>query len=341
MRAVRLLRKGAPLGNSDLDDPEPGPGEIVVDIHSAGICHSDAHYRTDSRRLTLPLTLGHEIAGTVSWVGEGVDGFLFGDRVALHYLLSCGECSACLHDGEQFCARGAMLGKERDGGYAEKIVVPARNAVPIPDEVRFGDAAIMMCSTATAHHALHLASVQQGESIAILGFGGLGISAAQLAGRLDPSGIFAVDVVHEKLELAESFGAVPIDASHTNVRDELLGATGGRGVDVVLDFAGNSATSLQALRSLAPGGRFMVVAINLRALDLDPYADILARERRIIGCSDHTRGELVELMDLARRGELDLSQAITRTVPLDADAINEVLDDLDAGTPHLRTIIEV
>ncbi|HXI11978.1 MAG TPA: zinc-binding dehydrogenase [Thermoanaerobaculia bacterium] len=341
MRAVRLERRGAPLRDSELPDPEPGPADIVVDIRSAGICHSDAHYRTESRRLTLPRTLGHEIAGTVSWVGEGVEGFLFGDPVALHYLLSCGDCFACSHDGEQFCARGAMLGKELDGGYAEKIVVPARNAVSIPDAVGFNEAAIMMCSTATAHHALRLATVRQGESVAILGFGGLGISAAQLAGRLDPSGIFAVDIIQEKLELAESFGAVPIDASRASVRDELLGATGGRGIDVVLDFAGHSATSLQALRSLAPGGRFMVVAIDLRALDLDPYADILTRERRIIGCSDHTRAELVELMDLARRGELDLSQAITRTVPLEAEAINEVLDDLDAGTRHLRTVIEM
>jgi 2-desacetyl-2-hydroxyethyl bacteriochlorophyllide A dehydrogenase len=243
--------------------------------------------------------------------------------------------------GEQFCPTGEMIGKERDGGYAQRIVIPAANAIPIPDEVSFDTAAIMMCSTATAYHALRLANLQRGQTVAVLGFGGLGVSAVQLARALGASEVFAVDVVPEKLELAASFGATPLDVRNSSVEEALLGATGGRGVHVAVEFTGNAKVAHSGLRSLVPGGSLMIVAINLRSLELNPFTDLLIRERRIIGCSDHTREELVELMELARRGDIDLTRAITRTVPFDAAQINEVLDDLERGSTHLRTVITV
>ncbi|MGH9424030.1 MAG: zinc-binding dehydrogenase, partial [Thermoanaerobaculia bacterium] len=202
-------------------------------------------------------------------------------------------------------------------------------AIPIPDGVSFEAAAVMMCSTATAYHALRLSNLQPGESVAILGFGGLGASAVQLAKVLGASHVFAVDRVEEKLKVAESFGAIPVAAE--DLRD----------VDVALDFAGHPATTLQGLRSLRQGGRIMIVAINLRELAIDPYRDVLAKERHIIGVADHTREELVELLELARQGAIDTSRVITRRVALEAAAINEVLDDLDHGTKHLRTVIEL
>src|SRR3954469_2491637 len=147
MHAVRLTQLATPLIDEQIPEPAAGDGEFLIDIRAAGICHSDAHYRAGGGSVTLPLTLGHEIAGVVS----GTD-----QRVALHYL----------HDD------GRMLGKEVDGGYAERIVVPAANAVPIPNGVSFEAAAVMMCSTATAYHALRLAALRTGESVAIIGFGG-------------------------------------------------------------------------------------------------------------------------------------------------------------------------
>ncbi len=313
----------------------------MVDIHRAGICHTDAHYRGGTGKTILPVTLGHEVAGVVSAVGDGVTDISEGQRVALHYLVYCGECERCRNFGEQFCSTGAMLGKDRDGGYAQRIVIPAINAIPIPDEVKSDVAAIMMCSTATAYHALRLSNLQKGQSVAVLGFGGLGVSAVQLARALGASQVFAVDVVPEKLELAAKFGATPLDAREIPVHKAILGATDGRGVDVTVEFTGNAEVARGGLRSLSPGGRLMIVAINLRALQFDPFADLLVRERRIIGCSDHTRAELVELMDLARTGAIDLSRAVTRTVPLEAGAINDVLDELERGSSHLRTVISV
>jgi propanol-preferring alcohol dehydrogenase len=340
VHAVRLFHHGKPLVDATLPDPVPGPGEIAIQIRAAGICHSDAHYRAEFGRATLPITLGHEIAGIVTDVGAGVANAYRGDRVAVHYLVSCGRCGHCLRYGEQFCAGGEMIGKERDGGFAESIVVPASNVIPIPDELSFNQAAVMMCSTATAYHALRLADLGGDDSLAIIGFGGLGASAVQLAGVFGAREIYAVDLVREKLDLAETFGAEPIPSTRNGFRDALLAATNGRGVDVALDFTGNATASLDALRSLAPGGRLMLVAINIRSLTFDGYADVLGRERRIIGCSDHTRNELFELMDIARRGDIDLSRVITRSIPLQAGTINEVLDELDHGTAHLRTVVE-
>ena len=311
MRAMQLVRGGAPLEERQLADPVPGPGEVLVDVHFAGICHSDAHYRADASRVRLPVTLGHEVAGVVAAVGEGVEDVAIGDRVALHYLTENGD----------------MLGKERDGGYAERIVVPAENAVRVPAAVPLDQAAIMMCSTATALHALRVAPLAPGESVAILGFGGLGISALQLARALGASRVYTVDPVAAKQHLAAVMGAIPV------ALDELPA------VDVALDFAGHEATVAAALRRLATGGRLVVVAINLRQLTIDPYADVLGRERRIVGCSDHTRDELVELMELAERGAIDLSRAVSRRIPLSATAVNAALDDLESGTVHLRTVI--
>lgn len=295
MRAIRLTRYGAPLEEQVI--PEPS-GEVLVRVRAAGICHSDGHYRCGRGKTSLPVTLGHEIAGVTA----------DGERVALHYLLPNGD----------------MLGKEADGGYAESIAVPRANLVRIPDEVSFEQAAIMMCSTATAYHALRLANLQRGESVAILGFGGLGFSALQVARALRAGDVFVAERLPEKLAIAKRFGAIP----------EL------RPADVALEFSGSQVLSLEALRMLKPGGRLMIVAINLRSMQFDPYADVLTKERRIIGVADHTHAELMELMDLARRGEIDLSGAITRRVPFQADAINAVLDELDLGTAHLRSVIE-
>ena len=269
---------------------------MLIDIRAAGICHSDAHYRAQPGRVTLPRTLGHEIAGVIA----GTD-----RRVAVHYLAS-----------------NAMIGKELDGGFAEKIAVPAENAIAIPDAISFEQAAIMMCSTATAYHALRLASFKRNELLAILGFGGLGISALQLARHLGAAGVCVAERVPEKLALAAELGAAP------GLRE---------GVDVALDFVGNGDLCLEALRASRPGGRLVLVAINLREFRFDAYSDVLAKERHIIGCSDHRREELIELMAM----DLDLSRAITRRVPLEADAVNAVLDDLERGTPHLRTIISI
>jgi len=196
MRAVRLAQIGKPLEDADVQVPEIGPLEVLIRVAAAGICHSDAHYRAGISKIDhLPVTLGHEIAGRAEKVGSDVTHLSAGDRVCVHYLVHCGSCEFCVRGLEQFCRSGQMIGKDRDGGYAEFIRVYANNVFPLPDEIPFEVGAIMMCSSATALHALNKARFKAGESIAIFGFGGLGFSALQLARAFDCGDVYVVDSI--------------------------------------------------------------------------------------------------------------------------------------------------
>jgi D-arabinose 1-dehydrogenase-like Zn-dependent alcohol dehydrogenase len=136
MKTVRLAQLGKPLSQVEVALPEIGPSEVLIRVAACGICHSDAHYRGGICKIdTLPVTLGHEVAGRVESVGKEVANVAPGDRVCVHYLVSCGRCDFCGRGLEQFCHEGQMIGKHRDGGYAEFIKVPARNAFVLPDEI--------------------------------------------------------------------------------------------------------------------------------------------------------------------------------------------------------------
>lgn len=318
--------------------PTPGPDDVVVEVRAAGVCHSDAHYRGGRGNVPrLPVTLGHEIAGVVVDRGGSVTTPLVGARVAVHYLVACGVCSGCAH-GEQFCLRGEMLGKDRDGGQAEQVLLPARNAVPVPPGVSDEQAAIMMCSTATALHALRKGRLEEGETVLVLGFGGLGVSVAGLGPLLGARRVLAVDRVAAKLKAARAAGVIPIDANG-DVTEQIMAATEGAGAGVAIDLAGHPPLASAALRALVPGGRLVLVALNPKAFEFNPYRDVLAKEREIIGCSDHTRDEIVQLLNWAAAGRLDLTDAISRRIPLEAGAVNATLDELEHGTDHFRTVI--
>src|SRR5436190_4237611 len=243
MRAVRLVELGKALADTDVPIPEIGPSEVLIRVAAAGICHSDAHYRAGISKIDrLPLTLGHEIAGRVEEVGSDVTHVSAGDRVCIHYLVHCGSCEFCVRGLEQFCHSGQMIGKHRDGGYAEFIKVPAPNAFALPDEISFEVGAIMMCSSATALHALNKARLKSGESVAIFGFGGLGFSALQLARALGCGAIYVVDVNETKLATSATLGAVPILATSGDPVQQIRDATGGRGVDVSIELVGSAKT---------------------------------------------------------------------------------------------------
>src|SRR2546427_3818586 len=199
MKAVRLVEPGQPLELRDVPIPSPGPSDVLVRVKAAGICHSDAHYRAGKSRVhPLPLTLGHEVAGIVEETGPAVNNVKVCDRVCLHYLVTCGNCSYCKDGSEQFCTSCQMIGKYRDGGYAEFILIPARSVFQLPEKIPFEQGAIMMCSSATSLHALAKARLKPGETVAIFGIGGLGLSAIQLAKASGASKGFAVDINPKK-----------------------------------------------------------------------------------------------------------------------------------------------
>ncbi|MEJ2209031.1 MAG: zinc-binding dehydrogenase [Anaerolineae bacterium] len=340
MKAVRLVEIGKPLEMFDIPVPAAGPGQVLVQVKAAGICHSDVHYRAGKSAVgPLPQTLGHEVAGVVAQVGPGVPDLKPGDRVCLHYLLTCGQCHYCRTDREQFCPQGRMIGKHVDGGYAEYIAVPARNAVPLPPEVPFEQGAVAMCSSSTSFHALRKSRLRAGETVAVYGAGGLGMSAIQLARAMGALQVYAVDISAEKLALAEEFGAVGIDASQGNPVAQIRDLTGGRGVDVALEVIGLRQTMEQAVQSLAIEGRAVLAGIAEHPFAIDSYRDLLGREAEVIGSSDHLLWELRILVEFLRQGRLDLSHVVTRTVPLEAEPINEVMDALERFGGQVRTVI--
>lgn len=340
MKAVRLVEVGRPLEMQEIPRPTVGDRDVLVRVKAAGICHSDAHYRAGTSPAgPLPLTLGHEVAGIVEEVGAQVTNVVVGDRVCLHYLATCGDCYYCSTGNEQFCVEGTMIGKHRDGGYAEYIVMPARSVVPLPAEISFEAGAVLMCSSATSFHALRKSRLRPGETVAVFGVGGLGMSAIQIARAFGALEVYAVDVNESKLRLAERYGATPVNALKADAVDEIGRLTGGKGVDVALELIGLPQTMKQAVQSLGVFGRAVLVGITDKPFEVDSYRGLLGKEAEIIGCSDHLLQELPLLIEFVRRGRLDLSDVITRTVPLEAEAINGVLDALEQFGGEVRTVI--
>jgi len=340
MKAVRMVQVGKPLELHDIPVPSIGERDILVRVRAAGICHSDVHYRAGRSPVRpLPLTLGHEVAGEVAQLGAQVTGVKIGDRVCLHYNLTCGDCYYCSTGNEQFCGKGLMLGHYTNGGYAEYIAVPARNAVPLPDEIPFEQGATLMCASATSFHALRKARLKGGETVAVVGVGGLGMSAIQLARALGALDVYAVDIHEEKLKLAASYGAIPVNARQVNPVADIRRQTQGKGVDVALELIGLPGTMRQAVQSLAPMGRAVIAGISDQPLEIATYYELLGPEAEIIGSNDHLLQELPLLVEMARRKVLDTSRVVTRTVPLDAGAINQTLDELEHYTSGVRTVI--
>ena len=340
MKAVRLVKVGSPLEMQEIPVPVPGDRDILVRVKAAGICHSDAHYRAGRSPVRpLPMTLGHEVAGVVESAGSAVTRLTPGDRVCLHYNITCGDCLPCSSGNEQFCPTCLMIGHFTSGGYAQYITVPARNALLLPEEIPFEQGATLMCASATAFHALRKSRLRSGETAAVIGVGGLGISAVQMARAAGAFTVFAVDVREESLELAARYGAVPVHAASLDAVKEIRRLTGGRGVDVAIEMIGRAQTIRQAVQCLAPLGRAVIVGISDQPVTLDTYRELLGKEAELIGANDHLLSELPTVIEMARRGVLDTTRVVTRTIPLDPAAINAALDGLERGGQGIRTVI--
>lgn len=340
MKTVQLVEIDKDLENREIETPTPKSDEVLIKIKAAGICHSDVHYRDGVSSVGfLPITLGHEVAGEITEVGIDVTDFKKGERVCLNYMITCGKCKYCVQGTEQFCTSGRMIGKDVNGGYAEYIAVPTRGVFKLPDSISFEHAAVMMCSSSTSLHALNKTRFKQGETIAIFGLGGLGISALQLAKALKAGEIFAIDIDAGKLEIAKEMGAITINAKKVDPVERIMKLTKGHGVDVALELIGLPLTMNQGVRSLARFGRLGLVGITAETFNINSY-EAICKEKEIIGVSDHLLSEIPFLLKLAEQGKLDLARVVTKTVPLEADSINEIHHNLKEFKGEFRTVIQ-
>lgn len=371
VRAAVLVESGRdapysqsrPLEIRELQLAAPGAGEITVAIRAAGLCHSDLSVIDGSRPRPLPMALGHEAAGEVVEVGPGSDRFAVGDRVVLAFVPSCGECGPCSEGRAALCepgaaanAAGTLLSGERRwsdptgtnplhhlgvSAFAERVVVSQNSAVAIPDELDFATAAVFGCAALTGvGAALNAAEIRPGESVAVFGLGGVGLSAL-LGARLAGAGeLIAVDPVESKRQLALELGATASDDGSAGAAERIRELTGG-GVAKAIETAGNANVLRAAYDATARGGTTVTVGLPDPAQMLEiPAVSLTAEERVLRGSylgSADPREMLPRLFDHWRAGELPLERLISHRLTL--DEVNEGFDRLRTGEV-VRQVIE-
>jgi propanol-preferring alcohol dehydrogenase len=328
MKAVRL-HEGAQVRVEEVPDPIAGPGEVRVAVRAAGICGTDLHAAHGRLPVPkLPVVMGHEGAGVIDAVGEGIAGFAIGDRVLLLPSETCGDCDACRAGHLGLCPQARILGMARDGTFAERIALPATCVLPLPEGIPFEHGAILADAVATAYHAVATrAGIVGGERVAVIGCGGVGYHAILLARLLGAKSVVAVDASPGALRRAAEAGADgSVDARADDARKAIRRAAGGAGPDVVIEYAGRKASVELAIASVARGGRVVVGGVGMEAPQLPPLVSFVGREIAVLGSMGYTRAELERVVELAATGRLDLSNSITARHPL--EAAPQALDDL-------------
>ncbi|MBI4540994.1 MAG: alcohol dehydrogenase catalytic domain-containing protein [Gemmatimonadetes bacterium] len=317
MRAVRYHGPRAPFQLEDVPAPEPGPGEVRVRILAAGVCHTELHFQSGLLDLGVaPLTMGHEIAGEIDRVGPGVRSVRPGDRVILYYYAGCGQCEWCRRGDENLCGRlKAELGFLSDGGYAEHVCVPERNAVPLPAQVSFEDAAPIPCGVTTAIHASRIAGVREGDVAVVYGVGAVGYGLIQLA-RLRGARVIGIGRSPAKLELARTLGAdhVVNGAETADVAAAVRDWTGGRGADVVFELVATEATMTDSTRMLARRGRLVFIGYSEDRFSIHPI-QLVVNETVVTASVGNALGELEEAVRLV--GEGKVRTLVDRVLPLE------------------------
>jgi len=337
MRAVVVREVGAPVEVLEVDLAPPGPGSVRVRLAASGVCHSDLSLRDGSLPAPLPAVLGHEGAGVVTEVGPGVEQLAVGDHVVLSWVLPCRSCRLCLAGRAELCEHGidhAFAGPYGTasgtpvhcglgtGTFAEETVVPAGAAVRIDPAFPLELAALAGCAVCTGVGAVvNAAGVRPGETVAVIGCGGVGLAAIQGARLAGASAIVAVDRLPAKLAMALEHGATAtVDAAEVDPVDAVRRLTGG-GVDHAVEVVGLSTTISQAYDMARRGGTVTVVGagrfddpVSFSSLGL--MADAKRLQGTVYGGTDPAR-DIPRLLALASSGALDLARLVTARIGLD------------------------
>lgn len=354
VRAVLARSKGAPVSVETILVPDPGPGEALVRVQACGVCHTDLHYREGAIGDDFPYLLGHEAAGVVEAVGEGVTDVVPGDFVILNWRAVCGRCRACRRGQPWYCfdthnARQKMTLKDGTelapalgiGAFAEKTLVAAGQCTKVP-QVRPEAAGLLGCGLmAGLGAALNTAPVSRGQSVAVIGCGGVGdaaIAGARLAGA---GRIIAVDIDDRKLALAETFGAThTVNSRDTDPVTAIRELTGGHGADVVIDAVGRPETYQQAFHARDLAGTVVLVGVPTPDMKLElPLLDVFGRGGALksswYGDCLPSR-DFPMLIDLYRQGRLDLDAFVTETITL--DEVETAFEKMHSGEV-LRSVV--
>ena len=340
MKAARFYKPWVPLKIEEVSEPNLGTVDVLINVKACGICGSDVHiYHGETAVGKSPIILGHEFSGVITEVGSGVDDLQMGDRVGVDGLIFCGKCSNCVKGRDNACKYWKFYGIHEDGGFAQYCKVRAVNCVKLPSHIPFDYGAILTDAVATPYHAVRLAKISLGDSVAIYGVGGLGIHAVQIA-KLDGARVIAVDMVEEKLKWAKDVGADDvINAAKHDPVEKILELTDGEGVDIAIEMVGKAQTTRKTLDSVRRGGKAVLVGLCANEVPLDTRL-IVRKEIEIIGSYAYCKWDIERVVKLATDSRLNLSKSITCKLPL--DEVNRGIEILEKGLGNpLRVVVEI
>ncbi len=362
MKAAIFEKVGEPMQLTEIRDPKPRRGEVLVKVAACGVCHSDLHVLKGEIGFPLPAVLGHEVSGTIVETGEGVPNFKAGDRIVASFIMACGYCDYCargrddlcetffamnrgkgaLYDGETRLFRndGSPLAMYSAAGLAQYAVIPATGVFLLPDSLGLEESCILGCAVPTAYGAVkHQAEIEPGMVVAVIGAGGVGSNIVQVAHAFGAE-VIAVDIKDSALDAAKKLGALhTVNASNGSPASALRELTNGRGVDVAFEALGRPETVLNAFDGVRDGGKVVVVGLaNGAAAAQIEITRLVRRSITIKGSyGARMRSDVPDLIKMVAKGAIETTSLITRRFPF--DQVNEAYGALNKGEITGRAIV--
>ncbi|SFT46090.1 S-(hydroxymethyl)mycothiol dehydrogenase [Arthrobacter sp. ov118] len=357
VKAVVVREKNAPVSLETILVPDPGPGEALVDILTCGVCHTDLHYKLGGIGDEFPYLLGHEATGVVSSVGEGVTEVAPGDRVILNWRAVCGQCRACAKGQPQYCFNTANATQKMTledgtelspalgiGAFAEKTLVAAGQCTKVDEDADPAAVGLLGCGVmAGIGAAINTGGVKRGESVAVIGCGGVGIAAIAGAKLAGATTIIAVDIDDNKIEMARSLGATHgVNSRTADPVEAIRELTGGNGADVVIEAVGRPETYKQAFYARDLAGRVVLVGVPTPEMQLElPLLDVFGRGGSL---KSSWYGDCLPSRDFPmlvqhyKQGNLDLDAFVSERISI--DQVEEAFEKMHEGKV-LRSVVEI
>ena len=358
MKAAVFQEANKPLTIEDVDIVDPRAGEVLVRTSCSGVCHSDLHFVDGLWQLPMYCVLGHEAAGVVEAIGEGVTYVKPGDRVIMSFRPFCGTCYYCLGGRPNLCNDPSISAASLNrlqwkgqpimqfasvGSFAEMMVTSENGIVKIPDEMPMAEAALIGCGVMTGvGAALYTAQVPGGADVAVIGCGGIGLNIIQGCRIAGAAKIIAIDIIDSKLEMASQFGATHTinSSSIDNLEEAIQELTDGNGVEYAFEAIGVPAAATQAFNITRPGGTAVVVGMHPLGSEIAVPGPAFLQEKKLVGCmygSTRFREHMPKLIDLFLQDKLDLTSLVSRRLQL--EDVNEAFRSMKAGEVA-RSVLE-
>ena len=357
-KAAVLTALDTPLEIHEIEVESPRANEVKIRMGASGVCHSDVSMQNGTLMGAAPIVLGHEGAGVIEEVGEGVTNLKPGDHVVVSWVPQCGECFFCLRGQGELCkaadpalASGGLLDSTTrftwkdgqplfqmaaSGTFSEYSIIPATGAVKIPDDLDMKVAALIGCGVLTGvGAALNTANIAKGDTVAVIGCGGVGLNVIQGARIAGAENIIAIDMNETKLQMAKEFGATAtVNASQTNPVSQVMSMTEERGADVAFEVIGLQQTIDQTILMTRRGGQAILVGVPSMAMTVNvpAFFGVVLAEKTIKGCwygSSNVHKDVMKLIELYKKGELKLDELISREIAL--EDVNDAFDAMKTG----------